>query len=274
MGEPLIPGGYILLSRKIIESEIWDKPPLYLKVWLYILSRAQHKKYKGLKRGQLWLTIPEIQEACSWNVGFRKVTPTKDQIFNILEWMRKPANTDESRFCYESNDESNTKATMITTMRATRGLLVTVDNYSVYQDPKSYESNDEYDNEKAMKTTREQREGDTTNKNDKNDKNDNNKHIVEQIVAYLNTKINTNYKPSSNKTKELINARLNEGFELDDFKRVIDNKVEDWLNSEDMCKFLRPQTLFSNKFESYLNQPTKEEAHHENPIYRNFGTRI
>jgi len=43
-----IPGGYILLSRRLIESEIWDKPPMYLKVWIYILTKARHKANQNL----------------------------------------------------------------------------------------------------------------------------------------------------------------------------------------------------------------------------------
>ena len=38
-----------------------------------------------------------------------------------------------------------------------------------------------------------------------------------------------------------------------DFYRVIDIKSSQWLDN-DMCKFLRPETLFSNKFEGYLNE--------------------
>jgi hypothetical protein len=34
---------------------------------------------------------------------------------------------------------------------------------------------------------------------------------------------------------------------------VIDNKVSEWKNTE-MAKFIRPETLFGTKFESYLNQ--------------------
>lgn len=163
MNEPLIPGGYILLSRKIIESEIFKKPPLYLKVWIYLLSSAQHSAYKGLERGQLYTSIPEIQEACSYMIGYRKKTPTKDQIYNILEWLRKRC---------ESNCEHDTNTTMITTTKATHGLLVNIDKYSLYQDAKNYESNAEHDNEKVTNTLREQRQPDNINKNVKNVKND------------------------------------------------------------------------------------------------------
>jgi hypothetical protein len=170
MTEPLIPGGYLLLSRKLIESEIWNKPPLYIKIWVYLLAKAQHSQYKGLSKGQLRTSIPEIMEDCSWHVGFRKVTPTKDQVYQVLAWLRNPTGKN-SRNPYESNDESNTKATMITTTKATHGLIINIVNYCLYQDPKNYESNDEGNNETVMNPTREQRAPNNINKNVKNDKN-------------------------------------------------------------------------------------------------------
>jgi len=44
------------------------------------------------------------------------------------------------------------------------------------------------------------------------------------------------------------------GTKKKDFERVIIIKYREWVNNEDMCKFLRPSTLFGNNFESYLNQ--------------------
>jgi len=171
-----IPGGYILLSRKLIESEIWKKPPLYLKVWIYLLSKAQHKDYKGLKRGQLWTSIPEIQEECSWYVGYRKVTPTKDQVYQVIEWLRNP-NGKISRNPYESNYESNDNTTMITTTKATQGMIIDIVNYNVYQDSRNYESNNEGNDENDTKAIREQRLPNNINKNVKNDNNNKNDNI-------------------------------------------------------------------------------------------------
>ncbi|MDE5670376.1 MAG: conserved phage C-terminal domain-containing protein, partial [Eubacterium sp.] len=74
-----------------------------------------------------------------------------------------------------------------------------------------------------------------------------------------NQKASTNYRETIVKTKSLINARLNEGFTVDDFEKVIDNKVSEWKGTE-YEKYLRPETLFSNKFESYLNQKPKIES--------------
>ena len=76
-----------------------------------------------------------------------------------------------------------------------------------------------------------------------------------EIVDYLNLKASTRYKATGNKTKDCIKARWNEKFILEDFKKVIDIKTKEWLKTE-WEKFLRPETLFSNKFEGYLNQKT------------------
>lgn len=81
-----------------------------------------------------------------------------------------------------------------------------------------------------------------------------------EIVDYLNEKIGARYSAKSSKTQTLINARMNEGFTLEDFKTVIDKKCNDWLKDTKMSKYLRPETLFGTKFEGYLNEIQKKKA--------------
>lgn len=76
---------------------------------------------------------------------------------------------------------------------------------------------------------------------------------IKIIIDYLNTVCGTRYKYSEN-TASHIKARLKEGFTVDDFKMVIDKKFAEWGSDYKMSRYLRPQTLFSTKFESYLNQ--------------------
>lgn len=76
---------------------------------------------------------------------------------------------------------------------------------------------------------------------------------VSAIVAYLNEKAGTNYRTTGAKTKSLIRARIDEGFTEDSFRTVIDHKCGEWLSDQKMRGFLRPETLFGTKFESYLN---------------------
>lgn len=85
-----------------------------------------------------------------------------------------------------------------------------------------------------------------------------NKHIRD-IVAYLNERAGVNFKATADKTVSLISARINEGYSVEDFKKVIDNKVAEWKDDHEMARFIRPMTLFGTKFESYLNQKTPPE---------------
>ena len=86
------------------------------------------------------------------------------------------------------------------------------------------------------------------------------------IISYLNEKTNAAYRPGTKKTKELIIARWNEGFRLEDFKRVIDLKSVEWLHDPIWNKYLRPETLFGSKFESYLNQKTGKKTWREEDL--------
>jgi uncharacterized phage protein (TIGR02220 family) len=79
------------------------------------------------------------------------------------------------------------------------------------------------------------------------------KELICRVVDYLNRKTNSNYQPTTKDTIRLITARHNEGFTADNFKIVIDFKCKQWLGDGEKQEFLRPQTLFSNKFEGYLN---------------------
>ena len=72
------------------------------------------------------------------------------------------------------------------------------------------------------------------------------------VVDYLNEKAGTHYRAGVAKTQSLIKARANEGFTEADFRTVIDKKCSDWIGTE-YEQYLRPQTLFGTKFESYLN---------------------
>ncbi len=93
--------------------------------------------------------------------------------------------------------------------------------------------------------------------NKDNNKSIKNKEIYKNIIAHLNEKAGTNYRENGKATQGHINARLAEGYTIDDFYKVIDKKCAEWKGS-DMEKYLRPETLFGSKFENYLNAPTTQ----------------
>lgn len=88
----------------------------------------------------------------------------------------------------------------------------------------------------------------------------------QEIVDYLNNACGKGYSPTGKSTCKLIRARWNDGFRLDDFKKVIDTKSRDWLKNKDMSKYLRPETLFGTKFETYLNEGPRSNRSSSNDI--------
>ncbi|QXL48201.1 conserved phage C-terminal domain-containing protein [Lactobacillus johnsonii] len=75
-----------------------------------------------------------------------------------------------------------------------------------------------------------------------------------EIIDYLNKKTGRRFPATAKRNREPIHARWREGYRLEDFKRVIDNKCFSWANDPKMSAYLRPTTLFSPKFSDYLNE--------------------
>ena len=77
--------------------------------------------------------------------------------------------------------------------------------------------------------------------------------ISEQVISYLNFKAGKRFQFTKTNLG-FINARIKEGFTLDDFRGVIDRKVAVWLHDPKMNQYLRPKTLFSSdNFDGYVN---------------------
>jgi hypothetical protein len=120
--------GWIKLYRKLLENQIMKKPPLYLKIFVWLLLRAQHTDIGRLKRGQGKTSIPEIIEAMSYKVGYRTEKPTTKEVFGIIDWLRNP-------------DEGYDKGSMMVTTKVTNGFVYTIVKYEHYQDSDTYEGN-------------------------------------------------------------------------------------------------------------------------------------
>jgi uncharacterized phage protein (TIGR02220 family) len=78
-------------------------------------------------------------------------------------------------------------------------------------------------------------------------------NVIKDIIEYLNNKLGTRYKYTTKDIQSHIKARLKEGFTYEDFVCVIDKKYKEWHGTK-WEEYLRPITLFSTKFQSYLNQ--------------------
>lgn len=151
---PRIRDGYYIKSRNIKNSKISIAPPHIREIWDWILRECNHKdgyvNGKKIARGELIRSFKDIQEDLKWMVGYRKETYKKWHCESATKWL--------------------TKEGMITTTKTTRGMLIKVIKYDIYQDPKNYENN----NESETKTTRKQHEHSHYKQEHKNKKNINN----------------------------------------------------------------------------------------------------
>lgn len=91
-------------------------------------------------------------------------------------------------------------------------------------------------------------------KNNNSRADEKNDELINQVVNYLNERTGKDFKATTKQTASLIKARVRDGYTLDDFKKVIDTKTNQWQSKPDMNKYLRPQTLFGTKFEAYLQE--------------------
>lgn len=87
---------------------------------------------------------------------------------------------------------------------------------------------------------------------------------ISEIIDYLNKKAGTHYSPKTKAYQELINTKLAEGYTINDFKKVINNQAFSWQNTP-AWKYMRPSTLFKDKFDEYL---------HANDLNRYSGKRV
>lgn len=228
--------GFIKLHRKMLGWEWYDDPNTKA-VFLHLLLTANFKEtsYRGIDIHPGQTIIGRKALAKTLGISEQNVRTALNHL--------------------KSTNEITIKIT-------NKFSVVTLVNWSSYQ-----VDDDELTNKMTNELTIDQP---TTNqqltsnqphlKNDKKDKKEKNdkKDIYSreriEIVSYLNELVGTQYRPNTSKTKDLIQARMNEGFTVDDFKKVIYKKAKQWQSDPKMCKFLRPETLFGNKFESYLNE--------------------
>ena len=123
-----INGGYIILARRLIESEIWRKPPAYLKIWIYILFQVNFKNTKNFPRGTGF-----------FNFRQEKIPGvTLNQVYEFLRWAKTLNPTDLT--------------TQITTQKTTRGIVLKVNNYDKYQDIENYVHQHRYQHKNQQTT--------------------------------------------------------------------------------------------------------------------------
>lgn len=221
------------IDRAVFNNGIWNNVTEF-RLFFYILGNAVWKE-DGVKmghvlvgRGQYLRSYRNLREDLMYmennNIKYYGIATIKRTIDKLVE---------DGRL-----QKEETKL----------GTLFTIVNYNEYQGFDRFKGNSLEQQRNSNGTVTEQQWN--NKKKDKKVKKDND---YTSIVEYLNEKANKNFRATTKATQRLIDARMNEGFTLDDFKKVIDIKTSQWLGG-DMEQYLRPQTLFGTKFEGYLNE--------------------
>jgi len=87
-----IPNGNFRIARKLFESKIWLKEPLYIKLWIYLLGEANHsdRERNGLlyKRGEVTTTYDKIIKGLSYYYNREHIVPTLKNVRVMLQWLK------------------------------------------------------------------------------------------------------------------------------------------------------------------------------------------
>lgn len=236
----MIKGGYYLKARQIQNSWIATQPPHVREIWDWLIKEANHKdkKYSGfiVKRGQLFRTYKEIREGLHWMVGYRKMMYHENQTKRAMKALREHL--------------------MISTTKKLGGVLITINNYDTYQDPRSYESTN---GEPTKDTMREPMMNHTLPYNNKNEKNEKKERInkkqcesvFEEFRKIYPGKVrglNTEFRDFTKKHKDWENI-------LPLLKPAIENQIKH-------SKILKGKNLFVpnwKNLKTWLNQRSWEE---------------
>lgn len=139
-------GGYIKVARNMVNSDIFHKPPLYLKVWMYLLCKAYYSPCGCEGNGELKTTVDEILEACSYQSGYRKEGPTRRQIQRILAYLRA-----DNGVMNGGNADGCAADPMIETTAGKHYISIRIVNFEKYQDIESYYNDEMFENDTISK---------------------------------------------------------------------------------------------------------------------------
>lgn len=214
MNESYIEQGYILLARKLRQSPLWKSlKATHRVVMIEILLQAQFKdgevavgsEILYLKRGQLATSYQQLVN----DIGDKDIT-----VKVVRNAINKLVKHD-----FLAKDEAKA--------RAKKGLLLTVVNYGIYQDPYNYmgkEKDKETDNVRAKQGQSEGKEG-AINNNDnnvnkeKNEELNNNNNSTRdskfaEIVQYYEKNLMSGFNMNEQIHTTLINLYDEWGFNM------------------------------------------------------------
>lgn len=242
--------GWVKIWRCFRENAFANKPE-YVALWVHMLMLANHTDKKAVLGGKVFTLKPgefaTSRKSLSRLVG---ISESKVQRYlNVLEIEQQIEQQGHTKFRIISilnwdkyqNNEQQIEQQVNSKRTASEQQVNTAKELKNNKNEKHYKKTDSVPNGTVSSALDVPRAKSPSEE-------------IKEIIDHLNRSTGKQFRFDSKKTLTFISARLKEGFCVDDFYRVIDNKVEKWLGDPKMVDFLRPETLFGTKFESYLNE--------------------
>lgn len=113
--------GWIAIHRQLQDSDIWNKPHEWLKIWMFILLNVSYED-KRFKKGTYFFRYHWIAD---------RTGTTYDQVRRCIDYLKVSHS--------------------IATQKATQGIIITVLNFAKYQDITKFKSQTENSNHATRK---------------------------------------------------------------------------------------------------------------------------
>ena len=225
---------YYIVQRKVVTDPLYYLEPFTKWQAFHDMFRMANWDTGEIKDGQEIIKLKRGEFCHTENHLAAKWKWSRGKIRRFLKW------------CEKDNRITVRKTVQIS---GHPRIVVFVVNYNKHQLPLK-------DSSTSNRTSNGTPNGTETNNNNTNNNlnNNNDEKIYEKIIENLNELTGKKLKSSTDAYKKLINARIAEGYSVDDFLQVNKIKSEEWKRDPKFSKFLRPATLYCKKhFDTYLN---------------------
>lgn len=175
------------ISRSIFDSDIWNKPPEYFKIWIYVLWIVNYADTKQFKRWENFFTFDEIARNCKTNYN------VVNKCIVYLRWARQ-----------------------IETQKTTRGVIIKVINYTKYQDLNNYQASQKQDKSK-IEAKQKQNKSNTIKEETKKQRNKEINNNISKDISLLEDE-------SSTENLQVVETFWND--EINKMQDIIKNTIE------------------------------------------------
>ncbi len=268
--------GYILLHRQMLENPTVNKDSDYFAVWVYLLLNAAHcprrvifnGKEIELKSGQLVTgrkkisddqhisesKVDRILRAFVREQQIEQQMSNRNRLISILNWDKYQIN--ERQIEQQVNRPfaifPEIEGQSFTKIEQQNEQQKMPEKFFVSSDTEYYLSNIEHQSEQQANNKRTTSEQQANTNNKLKELN----NYINNIIQHLNEKANAEFEATI-QTRRIIERWIEQGYSESDFIAVIDKKSDEWIGTS-FERYLRPSTLFGDKFENYLHQKIKK----------------